>query len=260
MDSTKPPMGRRVMTGLSRTLVTLIVLGLVGLVAWLASERNARTFSLRVEDGKLVVLKGRMLPMGAEPWAPGDPLLADAYAPIPLEGARPDAALLQTTYSDRDELDRALFRQLEELARQRIHSEDEQTLEQGLYYLRRAQRLTGISQEQRLTLEQMQADVAYYQAKSKLEQARRIIADAVAQLELAAEAQGPNAERSRQMAAAITGPARALEQALRDTARAAPAQPGQEHAPVPEPATTPDAGTAPSTAEPPTAPPGLPTP
>ncbi len=245
------------MTSLTRMLVTLLLLGLIGLVAWLASERNARTFSLRAENDKLVVLKGRMLPMGADAWTPGDPMLADAYAPIPLEGARPDAALLQSHYSDRDELDRALFRLLEELARPRIHSDDEQTLEQGLYYLRRAQRLTGISQEQRLALDQMQADVAFYQARSKLEQARRMVADAVTQLELAAEAQGPNAERARQMAASIVGPARALERSLRDASRGAPVQPGQEQLPAHESGTPPDAGTNPSPDEMPV-PPGTP--
>src|SRR5262245_52013685 len=137
------PFGRRVMTGLSRFLITLLVVGLLGLVGWLASERNARMYSLRTEADKLVVLKGRMLPMGSDPWTPGDAQLADAYAPIPLEGTQPEPTLMQVQFADRDELDRALFRVLESLARPRIKAPDEKSLEQGLYYLRRAQLLSG---------------------------------------------------------------------------------------------------------------------
>jgi hypothetical protein len=216
MDSSKQPLGRRVMNGVSRFLVTLFLIGLVGLVAWLASERNARMFSLRAEGDKLVVLKGRMLPMGSDPWMPGDPTLADAYAPIPLEGAPADPSLLQSKFPDRDELDRALFGLLEGLARPRIKSGDEKTLEQGLYYLRRAQLLTGLSQEQRTSLQRMQVEIAFYQAKVKLEQARRLLAEALSQLELASNNPGPNAERARQMARSLAAPEHAIEEALRE--------------------------------------------
>jgi hypothetical protein len=220
MDSSKQPLMRRVMTGLTRFLVTLFLLGLVGLVAWLASERNARMYSVRAEADKLVVLKGRMLPVGSDPWAPGDPTLADAYAPIPLEGSPPDPTLLQARFADRDELDRALFGVLEGLARPRIKSEDPKALEQGVYYLRRAQLLTGLSQEQRANLQRMQVDIAFYQARVKLEQARQMMAEALAQLELASSNPGPNADRARQMARSLEGPAHGIEEALKETGAA----------------------------------------
>jgi len=264
MDPVKPRRGRRFMTGLLRTFTVLLLIALVGAVGWLVSERNARTFTLGVENGKLVVLKGRMLPTGADPWTPGDPMLADTYAPIPLEGVTPSQTLLDARFSDRDELDRALFRVLEELARPRIRSDDEKALEQGLYYLRRAQRLTGLSQEQRITLERMQTEVAFYQAKLKLDVARRTVAEAITQLELAANAQGPNAQRAARMVQTIIGPARSLERALRTASEAAdegaPEVPAQAEpaspAPTPEkeqapeavptaPPPTPDAGAAP---------------
>ena len=43
--------GQRLWSGLMRLLSTAFILGLAGLVAYLASERNARTYSLAVEKG-----------------------------------------------------------------------------------------------------------------------------------------------------------------------------------------------------------------
>jgi hypothetical protein len=215
MDSGKAGGGRKFFTGLFRVVMLLVLLALVGAVLWLVSERNARTYGLRLQGDQLVVVKGRMLPTGADPWTPGDPLLADAYAPIPLEGHRPTAAVLQARYTERDELDRALFRVLEALARPRVHGESGQVLERGLYYLRRMQQLSGVTQEQRLSLGQLQTEVAFYQAKLKLEQARRMVVDALGQLEVAAASDGANAQHASQILAQISGPARNLERALR---------------------------------------------
>ena len=48
----------------------------------------------------LVVMKGRMLPTGAAPFRPGDARLADAYAPIPLEG-RDVSSLMEQRFTER---------------------------------------------------------------------------------------------------------------------------------------------------------------
>ena len=53
-------------------------LRLLGAVGFLLSRLNARTFTLQQQDGKLLVMKGRMLPLGAEPYRPSDPALAAA--------------------------------------------------------------------------------------------------------------------------------------------------------------------------------------
>ena len=130
--------GSRAMRAFTRLVVTLVVLALGGAVAFLLSQLNARTFTLEVESGNLLVMKGRMLPWGAAPYRPGDVGLVDTYAPIPLEGRDVPQSVLMQRFTERDELDRALFSQLEALAKPRIASDEPQRIERGVYYLRRA--------------------------------------------------------------------------------------------------------------------------
>jgi hypothetical protein len=230
-------------------MVFLCILGLGGGVAFLLSQLNARTYTLEVENGQLVVMKGRNLPAGAVPFRPSDPRLVDTYAPIPLENHDP-ASLLPQRFSEREELDRALFPLLEALARPRITSDEPERVEQGVYYLRRAQKLSGLTDEQRLSLQQMTSDVAFYQARQKLEDARKQIAEALTQLQVAAESQNKNARSANQMLTTVGPVARQLEEALRTAVHTqsaprepppAPAQPppAQEQ-PTPAP-TAPDA-------------------
>jgi hypothetical protein len=235
----RPGFGRRATSAFTRLLVTLLILGLGGGVAFLLSQLNARTFSLAQESGQLVVMKGRMLPTGAAPYRPGDARLADTYAPIPVEG-RDVSALLEQRFAERDELDRALFPVLEGLARTKVQSDDPAVLEKGLYFLRRAELLSGLTQEQHRTLETMKADVAFFQARQKLEEARRDVTEALTQLKLAAESRNRNTQRANQMLTVVGPAAQALEKALR-TVDASLAEPGASPAP---------AGTAPSPSSP----------
>ncbi|HZH03313.1 MAG TPA: IF-2 protein, partial [Myxococcaceae bacterium] len=105
----------RARRAITRWVVGTVILALVGAVVFLTSRLNARTYRLVADGGKLVVMKGRPFPVGSLPYRPQDPFLVDAYAPVPLpEPAPPD--LLIRAYSERDELDRALFVVLEGLA------------------------------------------------------------------------------------------------------------------------------------------------
>jgi len=226
----RPGFGRRATSAFTRLLVTLLILGLGGAVGFLLSQLNARTFTLAQESGHLVVMKGRMLPTGAVPYRPGDARLADAYAPIPLEG-RDVSSLMEQRFTERDELDRALFPVLEGLARPRVQSDEPAVLEKGLYYLRRAELLSGLSEEQRRTLETMKADVAFFQARQKLEQARRDVTEALTQLKLAAESRNRNTQRANQLLTAVGPAAQALEKALR-AVDASLAEPGTSPAPA----------------------------
>jgi hypothetical protein len=209
------PMGHRLATGARRLLTFLVVISLLGLVGFLASERNARTYSLEVRGDQLVVLKGRMLPAGSAQWAPKDPALAETYAPIPLEGHQMESTLLAKRFDDRDELDRALFEVLEQLARPRLDSDDPRTLQRGFAYLRRAKGLPAITQEQRGRLSRMESELAWYQARLKLEQARQLLGEALLQLELASTGRARNSQRANELAARIAGPTRQYEEALR---------------------------------------------
>ncbi len=236
----RPSFGRRATSAFTRLLVTLLILALGGAVAFLLSQLNARTFTVTQEAGQLVVMKGRMLPAGSQPFRPGDPRLADTYAPIPLEG-RDVSTLLEQKFTERDELDRALFPVLEGLARPRVQSDEPAQLEKGLYYLRRAELLSGLTEEQRRTLETLKADMAFYLARQKLEEARRDVTEALAQLKLAAESRNRNTQRANQMLTSVGPAAQALEKALRavdaslgETTGTAPAEPTAP-TPVPDP-------------------------
>lgn len=227
--------GSRAMRAFKRLVVTLLVLTLGGAVAFLLSQLNARTLTLAVESGNLVVMKGRMLPWGAAPYHPSDLRLADTYAPIPLEGHDVPQSLLAQRFTERDELDRALFSQLEALAKPRIASDEPQRVERGVYYLRRAERLSGLSDEQRASLKQMQGEVAYYQARQKMEDARKLITEALAQLRLAAESNNRHARSAHQMLTVVEPAATALEHSLSNAVHTLSAPPSQEP-PAPAPA------------------------
>ena len=237
--------GRRATNAFTRLLITLLILGLVGAVGFLLAQLNARTFTLVQDNGQLVVMKGRMLPTGAAPYRPGDARQADAYAPVPLEG-RDVSLLLEQKFTERDELDRALFPVLEALARPKVLADDPALLEKGLYYLRRAELLSGLTEEQRHTLDTLKADVAFFQARQKLDQARREVTEALAQLKVAAESHNRNTQRANQMLATVGPAAQFLEKALRAAdalfSSVEPAAPPPEAPPTTGPAMAPATG------------------
>ena len=214
MSSTSDSLGRRAGRAFTRLVVTLVVLGLIGAVGFLLSQLNARTFTLQPQDGKLLVMKGRMLPVGSEPYRPSDPVLAAAYAPIDLLGGTA-AGLEGARFDERDAMDRALFQFLEGLARPRLVSDDPAVLSQGLVVLGRMQKLGGITDDQRKTLRGLESEVAFFQARTRLDQARRDIAEAVTQLRLSADSGTRHARAAHRMLAAVEPAAAVLEDALR---------------------------------------------
>lgn len=234
--------GHRVGRAFTRLVVTLLVLGLIGTVGFLLSQLNARTFTLSVSNGALTVFKGKMLPLGSQPYRPADPSLAETYAPLPIDNTAIDSSVLQQRFTERDEVDRALFEIIKTLAQPRVIADDPATLERGLYYLRRAQKLTGLTTEQRLALKRMEADIGYYQARLKLEDARRMVAEAMAQLKVAGETPNRHARSANQMISAIEGPAKELENALRSAVHSL-SSPAQDLPPVSPNPPTPGAPT-----------------
>jgi hypothetical protein len=208
------PLIRRTTSALTRLVVVLLIFGLGGVVVFLISQLNARTFRVEVIDNNLVITKGRLFPIGAEPYRPADPALKEAYAAIPLEGTG-IGNLAEQRFNERDDLDRALFDILSRLASSRMNSDDPQVLDRGVYYLRRAEKLSGLTEEQRLVLRGMQSEVAYYLARNKLDEARRTVAEALSQLKIAAGVQNRHARSATQMISEVEPAAAALEEALR---------------------------------------------
>jgi len=218
--------GARVLRFFKRLIITTVVLALGGATVFLLSELNAKTFTLEIREGKLTVLKGRLMPMGADPWRPGDPVLADAYAPLELEGTSP-MGVVGVKYDDRDSLDRALFSVVESLARPRVASDDPKDLERGLYFIRRGEHLSGLTDEQRLSLKKMKADVSYYTARMKLEEGQKQIEEALAALKLAAESDTRHARSANQMILAVEPEAKALTDAVRKASTMSVPPPGK---------------------------------
>jgi hypothetical protein len=197
-----------------RFLVVLLLLGMAGGIGFLLSQINAHTYTLEVLDGKLTVFKGKLLPYGADPYRPSDPRLADAYAPIALEGKSAEG-LLTERFTDRDELDRALFTFLKDVADPKVTSDDPKAVDQGIGLLARMEKLSGITEDQRGALQRMQAEVAFDQAKIRLDQARQLIAGALSELKVAADSSTRHSQAAHQMVSSIEPAAKALEESLR---------------------------------------------
>lgn len=168
------------LTGL---LVTLVILGLAGVVAYLLSDINARRYRLHVVHNELVVEKGRFFPVGFQPFVPNIQALANAYAPLPLpEGER---VVSVEMYDDRADLDRALFSLLAGWARKGLDSKNGEDLERATAYIERCELLPGLSEQQRIDLKTLRADLAYKHGRSMIDQMDELLVRALQELELA---------------------------------------------------------------------------
>src|SRR5262245_7500749 len=97
-------LGARAKRTAVRLGILVVVLALGAATFELLSQLNERTFTLHQENDQLVIHKGKGLPFGSDPYRPSDPLLADTYAPIPLERLEV-GSFLERRFTDRDELE-----------------------------------------------------------------------------------------------------------------------------------------------------------
>jgi len=222
----------------SPVLPLLLAVGLAVAVAWLLAERNARQWWIVPEDGKVVVKKGVLFVTGKTAFQSADPETARTYAPIPAPQG--GAAVAETAYEDRAELDQALFELLAGWAKADIQSQQMERMERARGYLGRASRLAGLSPAQREQLRVLQAETAFQEAVEHLTQGANALRRALEGLKLAAEARGPVAaeaaalEKSLEPVAASTG--QLMLEASRFAAeryRPSPGAPGVPGAPAP---------------------------
>src|SRR5450755_931926 len=103
-------------------LTTLLILGLLGVVGFLLSERNHHQYFLREESGTLLVERGFLLPYGHGPYRPTDTQLARAYAPVRLPISVSLAG--EEGFEDRGELDRRMGELLLAAASSRLEAKD----------------------------------------------------------------------------------------------------------------------------------------
>ncbi|GAO04286.1 hypothetical protein [Anaeromyxobacter sp. PSR-1] len=235
-------------SGAKALLAWVAILGLAGVVAWLASERNARTWYLVPDEGRLVVMKGLMLPVGRQAFATDDPALAAAYAPLVPPPGKPLPA--ERAFEERSLLDQGLFDLLAGWAREEVATGDPARLERGLGYLGRAERLAGISSAQRDELGAIRAESGYHEARRLLERAAAELRDAAEKLRVTAGSRSSRAMDAQLLLKQLEPAVDATLGAIRTAARTEPAAAEKAAAPPaaggPANAAAPEQGQAPA--------------
>jgi len=172
-------------------MLTLAVLILLGVVAWLLAERNARYFALIYEDGMLSVKKGILFPVGRTSFKTDDPAFAQAYAPLkPPPSAK---VIEERTFDDRAGLDQALYELLARWAREDIATEQPEAMERALSWIARADKLPNISAVQREDLRNLRAESGYFEARQLLDRSADALRQARERLRLTAASSSPHA-------------------------------------------------------------------
>lgn len=227
-------MAGRTGPGLKGLLAWVAILGLLALVLWLASERNARSWHLVPDEGRLVVMRGMLLPMGRQAFDTSDPALAQAYAPLVPPPGKPLPP--ERTFEDRTLLDQGLYELLAGWARDEIASGDPARLERGLGYLGRAEKLPGLSSAQRDDLAGLRAESGYYEAMRLLSRAAEELRDATEKLRRTSGSRSAHAADAGALLRELEPASEAAQAALR-SASAAAARPAAEATPSSAPQT-----------------------
>lgn len=189
-DTTPTPLADR----LKRLALWATVVAFAGLAGYLQMERNQSTYFVSTRDGKVLIQKGVFFFWGAQAYVPEDAADAETYSPIVLPAGGVPVADLR--YGEREQLDRFLFDLLAGWAETRIKTDEPARLQEGVRYVERAARLPGISAEQLKRLRELRAEVAYFDARDKLEKAHLLLGQVREQLQLAAQGNGPRAREA----------------------------------------------------------------
>jgi hypothetical protein len=124
---------------------------------------------------------------------------------------------------------------IELLARPRVASDLKSDLDVGVALVRRAESLSGLSEPQRATLVTLRAEVAYFLAKQRIDDARKQLDEAISQLRLAADADARHKKEATQMLLAVEPQVRSLSDSLRAAVQGLPPPPPAPVAPPPPP-------------------------
>lgn len=199
--------------GFKGVLAWLVILGLLGVVGWLASDRNARLWHLVPDQGRLVVMRGLPLPVGRQAFEPVDPTLAAAYAPIVPPPGKPLPA--ERTFEERALLDQAIFDVVRGWAAEEVSSGAPPRLERAIAYLTRAEKLPGLSSTQREELADLRAESGYHEGKRLLQKAVEGLREAAERLRRTAGSRSPHASDAAALLREVEAAAEAAGAALR---------------------------------------------
>jgi hypothetical protein len=219
--------------GFKQLVAWLVILGLIGLVAYLMAERNSRRYFLVMEGGALAVKRGLFFPVGMQAFKSSDPALLETYGPVtPPPGV---ALPSQQTFDERSALDQALYDLLARWARADIATENPERLERGLGYLARADRLAGVSAAQREDLRALRAESGFFEARQLIEHGSAALRGARDKLRLAEEAPTGRARDASELRRRIEP----LVDEVNKVARAIAIEPAPRSLSPPEPSASP---------------------
>ncbi len=179
-------------------MLWLLIFCLLGVVWWLASERNERHFRLSADNGWLVVEHGRFFPIGTARIAAEDATYGKAYGPLQLP---PGSKVTEFEYDDQSALDRGLFEQLLPWAREATKKND---VPAAQALADRAALLSGLTGQQQAQLAGLRGELAYSQARGELAQAARLVLSARRKLELVRDAASDHALEAAQLVAELS--------------------------------------------------------
>lgn len=237
MDDSTTVAGRR--SGMKGVLAWIAILALLGVVIWLAADRNARTWHLVPDEGRLVVMRGMPLPAGRQAFEPNDPALAQAYAPLVAPPGKPLPP--ERSFEERALLDQALFDLMAGWAKEEIASGDPARLERGLGYLTRAEKLPGLSPSQREDLAALRAESGFQEGLRLLGRATEELRDAADKLRRAAASRSAHAAEAGGLLKDLEPALEAAMAAFRQAGRIAKPPPPEPAPAAPGPAPAPDA-------------------
>jgi hypothetical protein len=189
-----------------RMFVTLIVLVVGGAGLYVASWLNSRRYFLVVGPAEARVAKGRMLPIGHEPFVPNETELRRAYEPFTLPSGI-NVPRGETTFTDRIELDQALFRLLKDCIGFTLSRDDRTTPALVEKYLRQLRAIPGTSVSQQIELGALERDAAFVTARHRLDEGVAALKDAARMFRESAQGPGGAARdgetRAKQIEAAL---------------------------------------------------------
>ncbi|MFH1810069.1 MAG: hypothetical protein ABIJ09_15085 [Pseudomonadota bacterium] len=160
-------------------VITILVVGLIGVIAYLAGQLNAHRYYLVHEERALVIYRGASIPLVTRPFVPINEDERTAYAPI-IVPARWDGSK-RLTFNDRSELDRGIYQIIDKRLREEFYGGRGPSMERIDTDMKRVQALSGLSDDDRRALAELQGDYAFLKAREivdglpeRLRHARRL--------------------------------------------------------------------------------------
>jgi len=189
--------------GFQRFILWLVIIGLLGVVFWLASERNEHRFRVSSQGNALVIERGRFFPTGSAPVPPTDKV----YGPLPVPPGEKVPA--EVEFDSQNSLDRFMFDLLSAWARNAGKRSDNKS---AAALVDRASALPGLTGAQVAELNGLRADLSWDDAQGDLANAAGLVEAARRKLDAVRQGNGTHAAD----AAALSGKLEGVQRTLRD--------------------------------------------